>query len=120
MMRLTNVGWYETPVIYVLFDDTGYARYDDTFDPSAPPTPHGASEAPDGLYLPTGALGKIWYEVAGVQTKIGYATNVPFEELLGQMQLFEYGEMVYLPPLNTVFVMRRGGANTWASYHVAP
>lgn len=120
MLRLSNVGWYETPAIYVLTDDGIYTIYDDTYEASTSPTRVAGEQPPDGLYVPTGALYKIWHEIAGLHDRIGYATDLPSDEPQAQMQLFEYGEMVFLPALNTVFVMRRGAVNSWAAYQVNP
>jgi hypothetical protein len=118
MLWLSNLGWYEGKVVYVLLDDSTYNRHDDTYDPSFDPEA-GGSEPPAeaGQLRPTRALGKVWRETPGLADRIGFAT-APEAELLTYMQMFEYGEMVNVPPASAVFVFKRGEPDTWSMYGV--
>jgi hypothetical protein len=117
MIWLSNVGWYDVSVIYVLLDDTTYVRYDDTFDPGLESTLEAISP-PEGTFLPTNALGKVWQEQLDVRSSIGFAT-APMLEMETQMQMLERGEMVYLPLLSAIVAFKRGTpTSTWASYDV--
>lgn len=121
MLRTSNVGWYEAPVIYTLFDDGTYARFDDVYDPTAPGTRFPTPEPPVGRTVPSGALYKVWNEIAGMRERLGFATAEPIVERFGQMQMFEYGEMFYVSPLSEVYVFRRGSSiNSWSSYTMTP
>lgn len=114
MLWLSNVGWLEGRVIYILLDDLTYTRQDDTFDPHEDPS-SGNFLPPAGLYEPRDALGKVWRETPGLRERIGYGTG-PERPITATMQMFQYGEMIYLPPLNTVFVFKRGQPGTWSAY----
>lgn len=117
LLWLSNVGWYESPVVYALFEDGSYTRFDDTYDPNVDPS-QGGPEPPEGLSSPTEALGKVWRQNRSVRDRIGFATGLPLAEDT-QMQMFAYGEMVSLPSLAVVFVFRRGDPNAW-SVHPIP
>jgi hypothetical protein len=117
MIWLSNVGWYEASVIYVLLDDTSYARYDDTFDPGLEST-IDAFNPPEGMFVPLDALGKVWREQLDVRNSLGFAT-APVLEMATQMQMLERGEMVYLPLLASVLAFKRGiPTNIWATFDV--
>lgn len=114
MLRLSNVGWFQSPVVYVALDDSTCIRYDDTYNPLNPP---GSTEqAPEGLFAPTGALGKVWATADGLRERIGFGTSEEVVSDGAQMQMFVYGEMVYIAAMNTMFVFKRGTPNTWSLY----
>jgi len=116
MIWLSNVGWYDTSVVYVLQEDTTYVRYDDIFDAGLDTQTVEASPA-EGLFVPIDALGKVWIDQPGVRESLGFATE-PELTMETQMQMLERGEMVYIPSLASVIAFKRGLPNTWSSYEV--
>jgi len=119
MLRLSNVGWFPSPVVYLALDDSTYLRYDDTYDPLNGST--NTEEPPEGLFVPVGALGKIWRSTESIKERIGFGTSKEIVSDGSQMQMFFYGEMVYIPVMSTMLVFKRGTPNTWSSYsNVSP
>ncbi len=109
----SNVGWFTgQPVISALRPDGTYARYDDTYQPGIDRA-SGGPPAPEGLVQPVESLGKVWRLVPGLIEELGFGLE-PERRFEGEMQLFELGEMVYLPPFEAVIVLRRGVPNRWA------
>ncbi len=111
MLWVSNVGWYDGAVIYVILEDGTYTRYDDTYTIGGDPS-DGGPPPPDGLYRPTEALGKVWRIIPGLIEQIGFATQ-PEITYPGDMQLFQYGDMVTIPPLSGVGVFIRGETDRW-------
>jgi hypothetical protein len=118
MLWLSNVGWFDAQVIYVMLDDQSYTRYDDDYDPNTDPE-SGNFRPPEGLYEPVEALGKLWRNEPGLKDRIGFAT-APQMEMDTSMQMFTYGEMVHLSAIEGVFVFKRGLSNTWLFYSLQP
>lgn len=117
MLWLSNLGWFDAKVIYVLLDDLTYTRHDDTFDPNADPS-SGNYLPPTGLYEPVDTLGKVWRTSPGLKDRLGFATE-PEVMINTKMQMFEYGEMIHIPPTDVVFVFKRGVSNTWSVHDAA-
>jgi hypothetical protein len=118
MLRLSNVGWFNSPVIYALLEDSTYTRHDDTYSPGFDPV-QGGPTPPEGLYRPTEALGKVWREAPGLSEAIGFATGPPIDSP-SEMQLFAYGEMLSIPAVGAVFVFKLGDPGSWSIYAVPP
>ncbi len=119
LLWLSNIGWYTgQPVIVVMLADGTYTRYEDTYQPGIDRA-EGGPPAPEGLYRPREALGKAWRIIPGLIEQIGFGTQ-PESRLDTEMQLYEYGEMLYLPEPEAVFVLRRGVPNTWGVYPLNP
>jgi hypothetical protein len=92
MVWSDKIGWYEQPVIYVLYENGTYERYDDTYtsgDPTAGETP------PSGLVRPLLGFGKVWMEHPPVRATLGWATDVEMPGP-GRFQLFTGGAMIWL------------------------
>jgi hypothetical protein len=108
----SQLGELPTEVIYVLFANGTYQRYDDTWiegvDPSTPP-----DSPPAGRTVPMRGFGKVWMTNAPVKNGLGWAL-VPEAGTGAQIQRFERGEMLYLASLNQTFVFVQGaGGGTW-------
>ena len=114
LIWLSNVGWLEGRIIYVMLDDQNYTRKDDFFDPFFD-AESGNHKPPEGLFEPINALGKVWRETPGLRDTIGFGLE-PETAAESQMQMFQFGEMVYIPSIDTVFVFRRGTSNTWTAH----
>lgn len=112
LLWLSNLGWYEdSRLIYVLFEDGTYQRFDDTYAPGVD-RPSGGPDAPEGLFQPQDYLGKVWRMIPGLIERLGFGTA---PEILTDtsMQLYEGGEVVEVPTAGGVFVFVRGAPNRW-------
>jgi len=97
---------YVPPTIYVLFeDDQHYARFDDTYSPSADPL-SGPFVAPPGLLQPQAGFGKVWREgtAVGVRDRLGWATGAEADGQ-GSIEGFQHGHMLWTPNPREVFVL---------------
>ncbi|MEP6989160.1 MAG: hypothetical protein ABI970_26395, partial [Chloroflexota bacterium] len=104
--------WMAGPpqAIYALFSSGQFTRYDDTFNAATDPS-SGGETPPSGLIEPVRGFGKVWRTFAEVRA-MGWATS---DEAGGQStaQIFERGQMVYLPERGMIFVLitNNGGLN---------
>jgi hypothetical protein len=73
MIWSNRLGWQEHPVIYVIYANSTYKRFDDTFDVTVDPISGGA-KPPFGLEEPVMGFGKIWRTQPGVRKALGWAT----------------------------------------------
>jgi len=96
--------WMAGPpqAIYALFSTGRFQRYDDTFNAAVDPS-SGGETPPAGLLEPVRGFGKVWRTFAEVRT-LGWAMT---DESGGQStaQVFERGQMVYLPQRGMIFVL---------------
>jgi hypothetical protein len=100
MVWSNQIGWYEQPVIYVLFEGGSYVRYDDTYtsgDPTAGETP------PEGLLVPILGFGKVWMDHPNVRATLGWATAYESPGP-GRFQLYVGGAMVWLSQRGETYV----------------
>jgi hypothetical protein len=104
MLWSDKIGWYEQPVIYVLYEDGTYSRYEDTYesgdDETVPETP------PAGLFEPVLGFGKVWRENEAVRDGLGWATAAESPGP-GRFQLYVGGEMLWLSQRGTAYVFVR-------------
>ncbi len=104
MIWSNRIGWYEQPVVYVLYhtEYPYYRRFNDTFDPEVDPI-GGGETPPNGLVEPLHGFGKVWREQPGVREALGWATanEVPGE---GRFQLFAGGHIVWINQTNQTYV----------------
>jgi hypothetical protein len=104
--------WMAGPptAIYALFSTGLFTRYDDTYNAAIDPA-SGGETPPPGLIEPVRGFGKVWRTFAEVHA-LGWATS---DEAGGQStaQIFERGQMVYLPQRGMIFVLitNNGGLN---------
>ena len=104
--------WMQGPpqAIYALFGTGRFTRYDDTYNAAVDPA-SGGETPPAGLIEPVRGFGKVWRTFAEVHA-LGWATS---DEKGGQStaQIFERGQMVYLPQRGMIFVLitDNGGLN---------
>lgn len=110
MIWSNQIGWYPQPVIYVVYEDRAYQRFDDTYDPAVDPS-GGGETPPEGLVGPVLGFGKVWREDGGVRAGLGWAT-APETPGSGRFQLFEGGDMIWLSQTDRtyVFVVSTGEA----------
>jgi hypothetical protein len=103
-----QLGWYQQPAIYTIQDLGGYGRYNDTWDASQPTS--AGLVPPAGFYEPVRGFGKVWRDNS-LGSTLGWATD---QETYGlaTMQLFDGGEMVYLPQTGQTFIFIHA-SNLW-------
>ncbi len=113
MVWVSRLGWYDgAGVVYALHADGSYTRSDDTYQ-YASDAPSGGPEPPEGLFQPVENLGKAWRSTPGLADRLGFGTapEITFE---GEMQLYQFGEMVHIAPRGLVAIMtRRNGVTAW-------
>jgi hypothetical protein len=102
MIWSDHVGWYPQPVIYVLYADSTYLRFEDTFDPQVDPIDSDQTPPP-GLLEPAYGFGKVWRDQLGVRERLGWATS-PEAPGEGRFQTFLDGSMVWIDQTNQTYV----------------
>lgn len=100
MVWSSKIGWYEQPVVYVLYPSGTYRRYEDHYQPGDPAL---AITPPAGLVAPSFGFGKIWDEKADVRDALGWAT-APETPGAGRFQLFTNGAMLWLSQRGVTYV----------------
>jgi hypothetical protein len=79
----------------VLFANDGTAtRIQDRYDQSRP-DPIATETPPQGLYTPSGRLGLVWREGAGVRDRLGWAIE-PLRQGTGAWQGYAGGSMAWV------------------------
>jgi hypothetical protein len=95
-------------VIYAVFNNGTYGRYDDTWLEGVDPE-SGGETAPGGKQAPVRGFGKVWRSNPGVQGGLGWGLTGE-AGTSGQIQRFERGEMLWIASLNQTFIFI-GGAS---------
>lgn len=102
--QMGEMIWMAGPpqAIYALFSSGRFQRYDDTYNAAVDPA-SGGETPPAGLKEPVRGFGKVWRTFAEVRA-LGWAMT---DESGGQStaQIFERGQMVYLPQRGMIFVL---------------
>jgi hypothetical protein len=111
MLWSARLGWYEQSVIYVLFNDGTYRRYNDTWQEGVDPE-SGGETPPDGLVEPARGFGKVWRSNPDVRGALGWALS-PESGGEGQMQLFTGGEMLFVSQVGQTYIFLHGPPASW-------
>ncbi len=106
MLWSDHIGWYEQPVVYVIYADNTYQRFDDTFNAASDPI-NGGETPPAGLLEPSYGFGKVWRNEAGVRAALGWAA-APENNGPGRFQLFTGGDMIYLSQTGDTYIFTSG------------
>jgi hypothetical protein len=106
MMWSDHIGWYAQPVVYVLYTDGTYQRFEDTFDPAVD-SASGGETPPNGLVEPALGFGKVWCDQPGVREVLGWATANETAGV-GRFQTFLGGAMVWINQTNQTYVFSNG------------
>lgn len=114
MLWVSQLGWEEKSVVYVIYPDTTYLRIDDTYDETRDPLGDNLTP-PDGLLEPIASLGKVWRENVFVRDRLGWAT-APVTAEVTHIQIFTNGEIIYVTPEGRSYVFKQGSPNTWLTY----
>jgi hypothetical protein len=118
MLWSAALGWeLNRPIVYVLYNDGTYQRYEDTYNQSTDPLV-GELPPPSGFFEPEGSLGKVWREGPGVSARLGWATGPEIHERTF-MQVFTSGEMIFVVPVRKTYVYFHGSPNTYLTYDVS-
>jgi hypothetical protein len=112
MIWSDHLGWYEQPVVYVLYGDGSYLRFDDTYTSDGPAS--GEETPPMGLLEPTLGFGKVWRDHPDVRSALGWATAAEAPGT-GRFQLCLGGSMIWLSQRGEAYTL----INDPATYAVA-
>jgi|FLYN01.1.fsa_nt_gi hypothetical protein len=104
-------------LIYALFNNGRFQRFDDTYNPNADPF-SGGETPPPGLREPVRGFGKVWRQYPNVRADLGWGLT---DEAGGSatMQRFERGLMLYLPQRGEILALVEdpgGLTGTWRSF----
>lgn len=124
MILVSPFAWMRTPSIYALRDDQTYTRIDGRFVtptpvPASTPPPPVPTGAPPESLVPAEPFLPVWRGLPGLSTQIGFASASPASGD-DTLQVFQFGEMLYLEDQGEVIVLKRGLTNTWSAYPVNP
>lgn len=103
MLWSNQIGWYEQPVIYVLYNSDTYQRFDDTYDAALEPINGNETPPAGGFVEPALGFGKVWRNQPGVREALGWATAAEATGA-GRFELFERGEMIWISQTNQTYV----------------
>jgi hypothetical protein len=113
MIWLSSLGDQSQAVIYAVFDNGTYQRFNDTFTDGVDPE-SGGEAPPGGLIEPVRGFGKVWRENPGVRGGLGWATS-PENSTPAQVALFERGEMVSVAMVGQTYILATGAPGTWTA-----
>lgn len=102
MIWSDRIGWYDQPVVYVLYADFTYQRFEDSFDLAVDPV-SGGEAAPDGWGEPMYGFGKVWRDEPGVRQSLGWALSNETPGV-GRFQLFSGGDMIWISQTDQTYV----------------
>lgn len=104
MLWISRTTYVQEKLIYVLFDDSTFQQFDDTWREGQPVS--GGDTPPRGLYEPMRGFGKVWREGTGarVRERLGWATALE-KGGDGAYQRFQKGEMYWSSAVNKIWVL---------------
>jgi len=97
-------------VIYAIYKNGTFQRYDDTWNQGTDPETTGET-APQGKNTPVRGFGKVWHNNPAVKAGLGWAIGKETGRN-GEIQRFERGEMLFVGSLGQTFIFVNG-TNTW-------
>lgn len=99
--------------IYAIYNNGTYQRFSDTWADGIDPVSTGLTP-PEGRIEPIRGFGKVWRESGNVRDSLGWATD---GEQGGEavVQIFERGEMLYVPQTGQTYILVSGQPSTWTS-----
>jgi hypothetical protein len=108
--------WIAAPgqsLIYALYGNGTYQRFNDTFVEGVDPGSGGAVPPP-GLQEPIRGFGKVWRENPSARDTLGWALT---GESGGTAEFlaFERGEMVRVPQAGQTYILITGAPGTWSA-----
>ena len=109
MVWVSQFGQGGNRVIYALYKNGTYQRYDDTWVENVDPESTGET-APAGKLTPVRGFGKVWHNNATVKNGLGWALNSEVGTT-GEIQRFERGEMVFVASQGQTYIFI--GGTSW-------
>ena len=113
MIWISSLATQPQAVIYALYNNGTYQRFNDTFTESVDPDSGGAVP-PDGVLEPVRGFGKVWRENPTVRDTLGWAITGESGGT-GQVLVFERGEMVSVSQAGQTYIMITGAPGTWTA-----
>ncbi|HVO43465.1 MAG TPA: hypothetical protein VMT34_12620 [Aggregatilineales bacterium] len=116
MLWVSQFGDVPTRMIYALYSNATYQRYEDTWVEHVDPETTGEI-APAGFFTPARGFGKVWHNNPVVKNGLGWAKGTEVGTQ-GQIQRFERGEMLFVASLGQTFIFTNTAgatAGTWRS-----
>ncbi len=113
MIWVSSLASQSGPLIYVLFNNGTYQRFNDTWTDGVDPSSSGAV-APEGMSEPVRGFGKVWRESSGVRDTLGWATSGENGGSVS-IQLFERGEMLAVSQAGQTYILITGAPGTWTA-----
>jgi hypothetical protein len=102
MIWSDHIGWYAQPSIFVLYSDSTYKIYKDTFDLATDANTNNGTP-PSGLVEPALGFGKLWRNEPGLREALGWGTarETPGS---GRFALFTGGYMLWTDQTKRTYV----------------
>src|SRR5258708_4847154 len=110
MLWASQYGAGGQRVIYAVYKNGTFQRYDDTCNQGTDPDTTGEI-APQGKNTPARGFGKVWHNNPAVKAGLGWAIGTE-AGTNGEIQRFERGEMLFVGALGQTFIFVNG-TNTW-------
>lgn len=114
MIWVSSVGTTNQSGIYVLYANSTYQRFADTWRDGVDPSSTGLVAPSPNLQEPIRGFGKIWRESGGVKDGLGWANNLESGGT-GYIQTFERGEMLYLTQTGQSYILITGAPGVWSA-----
>ena len=93
-------------VIYALFANGTYQRYDDNWQDGVSPATTGENP-PSNFKVPIRGFGQVWHTNPAVRNGLGWALTDE-AGTSGQIQRFARGEMLFVASLNQTYILANG------------
>lgn len=120
LYQLGGMFWLQgpPPVIYALLGNGRFQRYDDTYNANTDPF-SGGETPPSGLLEPVRGFGKVWRSYPDVRNGLGWASGDESGST-ANIQLFDRGQMVYLPQRGEIIIMSFDTGNISGMWRAVP
>lgn len=117
MIWVSSVGTTNQSGIYVLYANSTYQRFADTWRDGVDPSSTGLVAPSPNLQEPIRGFGKVWRESGGVKDGLGWANNLESGGT-GYIQTFERGEMLYITQTGQSYILITGAPGVWSAVAV--
>lgn len=113
MFWVASLGVQSQSVIYALYHNGTYQRFNDTFQEGVDAVSGGVAP-PSGFLEPVRGFGKVWRELSSVRDTLGWATTGESGGT-AQVLMFERGEMVSVSQAGQTYILITGAPGTWSA-----
>lgn len=118
MIWVSSVGAGGQSAIYVLYNNSTYQRFADTWVEGVDPSSTGLQAPSPDLREPIRGFGKVWRQSGGVRDSLGWATSNE-QGGTGATQVYERGELVYITQSGQTYILSAGTPGTWTAVSIA-